>query len=205
MRPGEKRTPFFRFQVFQKYNSLFILRFSVPSFVYSLKLPTHPHSITHIHMNTAPLVTLSNATGISKLWLAGIGLLFTTIFLFFGLGANLLCNLVGFLYPAYESFKAIESGNREDNVQWLIYWVVFGCFHIAEIGIEILLAWFPFYYAFKLGFLVYCFLPSTRGAQFVYGNIIKPFLETHQVRFDNQANSINEELYGSVRFLLLFV
>ena len=150
---------------------------------------------------TGPLATLADTLKISKLWIAGMGVLFTTLFLFFGLGANLLCNLVGFLYPAYESFKAIESGNREDNVQWLIYWVVFGCFHIAEIGIEILLSWFPFYYAFKLGFLVYCFLPSTRGAQFVYGNIIKPFLETHQVRFDDAANSINEELYGSVRLL----
>ena len=150
---------------------------------------------------TGPLATLADTLKISKLWIAGMGVLFTTLFLFFGLGANLLCNLVGFLYPAYESFKAIESGNREDNVQWLIYWVVFGCFHIAEIGIEILLSWFPFYYAFKLGFLVYCFLPSTRGAQFVYGNIIKPFLETHQVRFDDAANSINEELYGSVSLL----
>lgn len=132
---------------------------------------------------------------ISKKWIAGAGLLLTSLFLFFGLGANLLCNIVGFVYPAYESFKAIESKNREDDVQWLMYWVVFGCFHIAEIGIEMLLAWFPFYYAFKLGFLIYCFLPSTRGAQFVYGNIIKPFLETHQVRFESAANSINAQLY----------
>eukprot|EP00940_MAST-03C_sp_MAST-3C-sp2_P001512 g1512.t1 len=149
------------------------------------------------------LNTAQRTTGVSKVVIAGCLLALSSLFLFFGLGANLLCNLVGFVYPAYESFKAIESRNREDNVQWLIYWVVFGCFHIAESGIEILLAWFPFYYAFKLGFLIYCFLPSTRGAQFVYGNVIKPFFETHQVRFGhseeedpNAGRSVNDQLYG---------
>ena len=143
------------------------------------------------------LNTAEKTTKVNKVWIASALLGILSLCLFFGLGANLLCNFVGFLYPAYESFKAIESENREDRVQWLIYWVVFGVFHIAESGVEILLAWFPFYYAFKLGFLVYCFLPSTRGAQFVYGNIIKPFLESHQVRFgvEKPKSSVNDRLY----------
>ena len=33
-------------------------------------------------------------------------------------GPGLLCNLAGFVYPAYASFKAIESFEKEDDTQW---------------------------------------------------------------------------------------
>ena len=36
-------------------------------------------------------------------------------------------NVVGFVYPAYMSFKAIETEDDvDDDIQWLTYWVVFG-------------------------------------------------------------------------------
>ena len=41
--------------------------------------------------------------------------------------------LVGTIYPAYKSFKAIESKEKDDDTQWLIYWVVFAFFSVIEI------------------------------------------------------------------------
>jgi receptor expression-enhancing protein 5/6 len=41
------------------------------------------------------------------------------IMIFFNIMGNLLTNLVGFVYPAYASFKAIESTDKNDDVQWL--------------------------------------------------------------------------------------
>jgi hypothetical protein len=29
-------------------------------------------------------------------------------------------NVIGFLFPAYYSFKAIESSNKEDDKQWYV-------------------------------------------------------------------------------------
>ena len=48
------------------------------------------------------------------------------------------------------SIKAIESIKKEDDTQWLTYWVVYGVFSIAESFSDIFLSWFPFYYAGKV-------------------------------------------------------
>lgn len=46
--------------------------------------------------------------------------------------------------------KAIESPNKDDDTQWLTYWVVYGVFSIAEFFSDLFLSWFPFYYMLKV-------------------------------------------------------
>lgn len=78
------------------------------------------------------LNTIEKKTRVPKLAMATVTALsvFTVFYVTFGPG--LLCNLVGFAYPAYASFKAIESVQKEDDTQWLTYWVVYACFTVIE-------------------------------------------------------------------------
>jgi receptor expression-enhancing protein 5/6 len=72
----------------------------------------------------------------------------------------LITNLIGFVYPAFVSLKALESGKAD--AQWVFYWITFGMFSLFDYFSDVLLKWFPFFYIFKVGFLVYMFLPQTQ-------------------------------------------
>lgn len=97
--------------------------------------------------------------------------------IFFGVGAGVLCSVVGFGYPAFKSLESIENKNRGDDVQWLVYWVIFSFFAVLEAFDGFLLYWIPFYYAFKLAFLLWAMLPQTKGAKFLYDSFLKDFLK----------------------------
>jgi receptor expression-enhancing protein 5/6 len=130
------------------------------------------------------LVKAEEVSNIPKEYLvvSGGSLLFA--FIFFQTGAGALCSITGFAYPALKSFQAIESNVRGDDTQWLIYWVFYSFFHIIEAFEDFLIYWVPFYYAFKLAFLLWAMLPQTKGAKFLYDSFIKDFLKKNESRID---------------------
>mmetsp|Transcript_18214 Transcript_18214/g.29610 ORF Transcript_18214/g.29610 Transcript_18214/m.29610 type:complete len:161 (+) Transcript_18214:57-539(+) len=125
------------------------------------------------------LKALEEKTKIPKtLILVGTGL-GGFIFCYVVIGPALLCNLVGFVYPAYASFRAIETEEKEDDTQWLTYWVIYAIFNLIETFVDMILFWFPFYYSFKFGLLIWLFLPNVRGAQYVYTTVVNPLFQKH--------------------------
>lgn len=66
------------------------------------------------------------------------------------------------LYPAYSTYKALESGDREKQKDLLSYWTVYGFLSTAEVFVDRILFWFPHYYTAKALLLIWMQHPKTQ-------------------------------------------
>jgi len=132
------------------------------------------------------LAQIEAKSGVKRLYIALGCIALVGLYLMVGYGAQFLCNFIGFIYPAYCSIKAIESSDKNDDTQWLTYWVVYSCFHLVEFFSDIFLFWIPFYWFFKCCFLVWCFSSVPwNGSNFLYTKFIRPFILKHQTKIDS--------------------
>lgn len=112
---------------------------------------------------------------------------------FIGIG-HVIIDLIGFVYPLYASIKAVETKEKDDDTQWLTYWIIFSLFKISEGIADFLISFIPFYFLLKAFFLVWCYHPSTKGAQQVYNVVVKPYIVPALNDFEskNKASSKSE-------------
>ncbi|KAG2200120.1 hypothetical protein INT46_000202 [Mucor plumbeus] len=133
-------------------------------------------------------------TGVPKSYVAlGAGGI-AFLMIFFNLAGQLLTNAISWIYPAYASFKAIETVDKADDKQWLTYWTVIGFLQMAEYFSDILLYWFPFYYLFKTLIVLYLALPQFRGAETLYVRFLRPYLLNAQGGIDAQTEKFKAKI-----------
>mmetsp|Transcript_18794 Transcript_18794/g.24803 ORF Transcript_18794/g.24803 Transcript_18794/m.24803 type:complete len:164 (+) Transcript_18794:157-648(+) len=124
------------------------------------------------------LCKLEETTKAPKEYVVMGSILFVCVLLVFRIGTGLICNLVGFVYPTYCSFKAVESDQKNDDTKWLIYWVFYAALTIVDPFLDLILRWIPFYYIFKVAFLIWCFHPSSEGANYIFNHFLKHLILT---------------------------
>ena len=164
-----------------------------------------PQDAQEFDLDKYPILqTLETQTGIPKKQLVTLLTLACTCVVILGWGHSVLTRAIGFSYPVYASFKTLEASRRrtsgggdgggetDDIIQWLSYWVVFGLFCLLEGFIDALIgAWFPFYYASKLAWLFWLFLPHTQGAACLYRHVVAPFLRQNQHHIDRHIQRLS--------------
>mmetsp|Transcript_12421 Transcript_12421/g.30526 ORF Transcript_12421/g.30526 Transcript_12421/m.30526 type:complete len:193 (-) Transcript_12421:450-1028(-) len=102
------------------------------------------------------------------------------------------CAGVGVVYPAYQSFKAIEDKKnaKQDDEQWLTYWAIFGLASLLEASVDEILAKAPYYYHAKLVLLLWLQMPNTQGARQLYTKYLRPPLVKYQPKIDIVLNKV---------------
>ena len=108
--------------------------------------------------------------------------------------SSFLCNIVGFAYPTYASFKALESPAQDDDTQWLVYWVVYSIFSVIESFSDFFIFWVPFYYELKLLFLILLQVPQLKLASTLYHGYIRPLLKQNEKKIDSLVDEASANL-----------
>ncbi|RNA27710.1 receptor expression-enhancing 5 [Brachionus plicatilis] len=144
---------------------------------------------------TRLLTKIEAKTKVDKEYIA-LGIIgFVALYLVVGWGNDFLCNLIGFLYPAYASVKAIESNCSKDDTKWLMYWCVYAFFGILEFFSDQLLFWIPLYTLSKCLFLLWLMVPGKNGGtHIIYFKIIRPFVLKHQDRIDSTTEKFKDNI-----------
>jgi len=123
------------------------------------------------------LIQIEEKTNVPKAYGVLVAALTFVSLIFINTLALPVSNLVGWAFPAYLSFRAIESPGHEDDIQWLCYWTVFGFFTFLEsMALRVVLYYFPYYFPVKTAFVLWLQLPATRGAQTFYHSVFRPVL-----------------------------
>ncbi|TPX69579.1 hypothetical protein SpCBS45565_g02332 [Spizellomyces sp. 'palustris'] len=86
----------------------------------------------------------------------------------------LLTNLVGVLYPAWQSIKGVERPEADDDERWLTYWSIFGLFTLLDTYHEKVMSYIRYYYVPKMLILYWLF--ARNGSLAVYRQAIRPIL-----------------------------
>jgi receptor expression-enhancing protein 5/6 len=91
---------------------------------------------------------------------------------------NILTSIVCYLIPAYLSFIALESTDKEDDIRYLIYWIVFS---LVEVSTPLFRLFFNKFIYMTIQVLITVILlhPLSNIASIFYNNFIGPFLNHH--------------------------
>jgi receptor expression-enhancing protein 5/6 len=78
------------------------------------------------------LQKVSDATGMPVKSLLQNSLILGVVLVMLGVGESYIVNILGVAYPCFQSFLALDSEGKDDDKQWLTYWVCFGFFNIID-------------------------------------------------------------------------
>ncbi|KAG7325569.1 hypothetical protein KOW79_011885 [Hemibagrus wyckioides] len=106
--------------------------------------------------------------------------------------------LFGTLYPAYYSYKAVKTKNVKEYVRWMMYWIVFALYTVAETIADLTVAWFPLYYEIKIACVIWLVSPYTRGASLIYRKVLHPLLTSKEREIDDYIVQAKERSYETM-------
>jgi receptor expression-enhancing protein 1/2/3/4 len=99
---------------------------------------------------------------------------------------------LGYLYPAYECYKAVEKPRPDmDQLRfWSQYWIIMAAITVSERVADVFVAWIPMYCEAKLAFIVYLWYEKTQGTTYIYQHFLRPQLSKHEPEVDRHLHEL---------------
>ena len=111
-----------------------------------------------------------------------------------GAVSEVLCHMLGYIYPAYQTFKAIRVDELSGYKQWVTFWIVHSYFTVFEVFAGTALNdQLPWYYPVKAFILVWLVFPQFMGASMIYERFIAPFMLRYEDGIDRKVERVQRK------------
>ena len=139
------------------------------------------------------MILIQEKTGVKGIYVV-ILLIICVFLVYLNIFDTVITNLLGTLYPAFWTIKSIENDDLEEQKNWLTYWAVFGSFVLIDMFSPVIVKIIPFYFVFKIIFLIMLFMPGSKVGPFIYGILVKKILGKYEDEIDNAFDQMDEIL-----------
>ena len=139
------------------------------------------------------MILIQEKTGVKGIYVV-ILLVICVFLVYLNIFDTVITNLLGTLYPAFWTIKSIENDDLEEQKNWLTYWAVFGSFVLIDMFSPVIVKIIPFYFVFKIIFLIMLFMPGSKVGPFIYGILVKKILGKYEDKIDNAFDQMDEIL-----------
>ncbi len=136
----------------------------------------------------------SQKTGLKPGFVTMIILVAALLLLYQGLVGGFVLFFLGVVIPAYQSFRAVESPNKEDDVKMLNYWCVFSLFFAINGFLEPILSFVPLAGIIKFVIITALSMNDYTGSTLVYNYAVAPLLRTYQHDIDKAYAKVGETM-----------
>ncbi|XP_034659384.1 HVA22-like protein h [Drosophila subobscura] len=121
---------------------------------------------------------------------------------------RLIALLVGSLYPAFMSNKALNAKRPCDgNMRlWVSYWIVYGVFRVFDFFTQGCVPLVPFLNEFKVLFLCWLLPTLGGGSRIIYDQFLCSFLKSKEKSIDqalHKATQRGGDIIGQVRNVII--
>ncbi|PIO71619.1 TB2/DP1, HVA22 family [Teladorsagia circumcincta] len=111
----------------------------------------------------------------------------TCLYLINGEQAFFVSVFITLTYPAYISIQTVRGKKSGDALNLLLYWIPFGFFALID---ATSISDIPTYFLLKTAFLLFLFLPQTKGAVLIFQKVIEPATKAFEAAIVKINNSI---------------
>jgi len=139
------------------------------------------------------MILIQEKTGVKGIYVV-ILLVICVFLVYLNIFDTVITNLLGTLYPAFWTIKSIENDDLKEQKNWLTYWAVFGSFVLIDMFSPVIVKIIPFYFVFKIIFLIMLFMPGSKVGPFIYGILVKKILGKYEDKIDNAFDQMDEIL-----------